>query len=54
MKVTLALFFSCLFSCVFIAALAQKPKNGTYTYAITFEEWQGKSLNATCTVQIKR
>jgi len=29
---------------------AQKPKDGTYTYSIAFEEWQGKSLGATCTV----
>lgn len=34
-------------------ANAQKPKNGTYTYRVAFEEWQGKSLGATCTVTIK-
>ena len=33
--------------------LAQKPKDGTYTYAIAFAEWNGKSLGATCTVIIK-
>lgn len=33
--------------------LAQKPKDGTYTYAIAFDEWQGKSMGATCTVVIK-
>ncbi|HRH51213.1 MAG TPA: hypothetical protein PLP23_20850 [Panacibacter sp.] len=32
---------------------AQKPKDGTYTYGIAFQEWQGKSLGATCTVIIK-
>ena len=32
---------------------SQKPKNGTYTYNIAFEEWQGKSLGATCSVRIK-
>ena len=35
------------------ATLAQKPKNGTYTYSIAFAEWNGKSLGATCTVIIK-
>ena len=38
---------SVLFAC------SQRPKNGTFTYAISFEEWQGKSLGATCTVRIK-
>lgn len=33
--------------------LAQKPKDGTYTYSIAFAEWEGKSLGATCTVIIK-
>jgi len=32
---------------------SQKPKDGTYTYAIAWEEWGGKSLGATCTVIIK-
>ena len=32
---------------------AQKTKDGTYTYAIAFQEWKGKSLGATCTVIIK-
>jgi hypothetical protein len=43
------------FSILFIASLtiAQKPKDGTYTYSIAFAEWQGKSLGATCTVLIK-
>lgn len=36
-----------------ISILAQKPKNGRYTYSIAFAEWQGKSLGATCTVVIK-
>jgi hypothetical protein len=35
------------------AASSQKPKDGTYTYAIAFAEWGGKSLGATCTVVIK-
>lgn len=34
-------------------ANAQKPKNGTYTYAIAWDEWGGKTLGATCTVIIK-
>lgn len=38
---------------VSIIPLAQKPKDGTYTYSIAFAEWQGKSLGATCTVIIK-
>ena len=32
---------------------SQKPKTGQYTYAVAFNEWSGKSLGATCTVQIK-
>ena len=46
-------FFCCFLLCVTIVTFAQKPKDGTYTYSIAFEEWHGKSLNATCTVQIK-
>jgi hypothetical protein len=34
-------------------ASAQKPKDGTYTYGIAWDEWQGKTLGATCTVIIK-
>jgi hypothetical protein len=34
-------------------AHAQPPKDGTYTYAIAFAEWKGKSLGATCTVIVK-
>jgi hypothetical protein len=30
-----------------------RPKDGTYTYTVAFEEWGGKSLGATCTVIIK-
>ena len=30
-----------------------KPKDGTYTFAIAFAEWQGKSNGTTCTVIIK-
>jgi len=47
------LFFSLLFLCSFILTHAQKPKDGTYTYAIAWAEWGGKSLGATCTVIIK-
>ncbi len=48
-----ASFFFCFFLCASVVTIAQKPKDGTYTYSIAFEEWQGKSLNATCTVKIK-
>lgn len=48
-----ALLISTLLLLVSITSLAQKPKDGTYTYSIAFEEWQGKSLGATCTVIIK-
>ena len=34
-------------------AQAQKPKDGTYTFAIAFAEWQDRSLGATCTVVIR-
>jgi hypothetical protein len=46
-------FFSFLLSLTSFTTHAQKPKNGTYTYKIAFEEWQGKSLNTTCTVIVK-
>ena len=45
-----------IFILVFFVSLsgrAQKPKDGKYTYKIAFDEWQGKSLGATCTVHIK-
>ena len=35
------------------SAYSQKPKDGTYTYAIAYAEWNGKSLGSTCTVIIK-
>lgn len=35
------------------AILAQKPRDGTYTYSVAFVEWKGSSLGATCTVVIK-
>ena len=43
------------FAVLFIASwtIAQKPKDGIYTYSIAFAEWQGKSLGATCTVIVK-
>jgi hypothetical protein len=43
----------CLIFFSFSATLAQKPKDGTYTYSIAWAEWDGKSLGATCTVIIK-
>ncbi|MEO8711275.1 MAG: hypothetical protein ABI405_04080 [Parafilimonas sp.] len=49
-KFILISFLSFLF---FTVTIAQKPKDGIYTYSIAFEEWQGKSLGATCTVIIK-
>jgi hypothetical protein len=48
-KIFLLLPFVFFYSFVF----SQKPKDGTYTYKIAFEEWQGKSLGATCIVRIK-
>ncbi len=47
------IIFSLLLFFIASITLAQKPKDGIYTYALAFEEWQGKSLGATCTVQIK-
>ena len=38
---------------IYTLTLAQKPKDGIYTYAIAFSEWQGKPLGATCTVIIR-
>lgn len=46
-------FTACLILCAYTATLAQKPKDGTYTYSIAFGEWNGKSLGATCSVIIK-
>ena len=42
-----------IFSCSSFGLFDQKPKNGTYSYKIAFQEWQGKSLGSTCTVNIK-
>lgn len=36
-----------------LMGFAQKPKNGTYIYNVAFAEWQGASMGATVTVQIK-
>jgi hypothetical protein len=47
-----ALFF--LGFCISFSIYSQKPKSGTYTYSISFEEWEGKSLGATCTVIINK
>jgi hypothetical protein len=46
-------FFLCVILCTSLVTLAQKPKNGTYTYSIAFAEWKGESLGATCIVVIK-
>ena len=47
----LLLFFVALSISAF--AYSQKPKSGIYTYAIAFDEWGGKTLEASCTVRIK-
>ena len=47
------LLISFLLLATTLATHAQKPKHGTYTYAIAFAEWQGKSIGETCTVVIK-
>jgi hypothetical protein len=53
-ELMLRLFFLTLITLFAPFALcAQKPLSGTYTYAIAWAEWQGKSLGATCTVKIK-
>ncbi len=39
--------------CFPVLAKAEKPKDGTYTYAVAFEEWKGRSLGASCTVIIR-
>lgn len=39
--------------CFQAKSLAQKPKDGTYTYSIAWNEWQGRTLGNTCTVIIK-
>ncbi len=36
-----------------IQTKGQVPKSGTYTYAVAFAEWNGKSNGATCKVVIK-
>jgi hypothetical protein len=36
-----------------IQTKGQIPKSGTYTYAMAFAEWNGKSNGATCKVVIK-
>ena len=45
--------FLIIFSLSTFVIYGQKPKDGSYTYAIAFAEWNGKSLGATCTVIIK-
>lgn len=46
------MILSLLFFAIGLVANAQKPKTGIYTHAVAFEEWQRKSLDVTCTVQI--
>lgn len=46
--------FFLIISCFSLSIYAQKPKSGVYTYAISFEEWNGKSLKATCTIRINK
>lgn len=46
-------FAAFILLCTYTKTLAQKPKDGTYTYSIAFAEWNGKSLGTTCTVIIK-
>jgi hypothetical protein len=48
-----ATFLACLFFFAAVTAYSQKPKDGTYTYSIAWQEWGGKTLGATCTVIIK-
>ena len=47
------ILFLFIFSVTSLFTYSQKPKSGTYIYAIAFEEWNGKTLGATCTVRIK-
>lgn len=48
-----SLYVTFLFCCILTFSYAQKPKDGTYTYAIAWAEYGGKTLGATCTVIIK-
>ena len=50
MKTLFFLIFSLL---SFNFSNAQKPKNGTYIYKISYAEWNGKSLDAKCKVVIE-
>jgi hypothetical protein len=47
------LLIACLLLCTYTLTFAQKPKDGTYTYAIAFAEWGGKPNGASCTVIIR-
>ena len=44
---------TCFIVCTSHLCLAQKPKNGTYIYEVSYAEWEGRSLGATCTVIVK-
>ena len=48
--VTLIILFSVLST---NSIFGQIPEDGSYTFDIAFAEWDGKSLGATCTVEIK-
>lgn len=49
-KIFIILLLSVIYN---INTSAQRPPNGTYTYQVAFDEWQGKSLGATVLVKIK-
>lgn len=55
MQMTKNGFVFLIFLCCFLAnsSVAQKPKNGIYTYKVSYAEWSGKSLGASCIVRIK-
>jgi hypothetical protein len=46
------LFTLLIVYCCSLSLVAQRPKNGIYSYKIAWEEFQGKSLGSTCTVRI--
>lgn len=48
-----ASILTCLLIFTTIITQAQKPRDGSYTFAIAFAEWGGKSQGNTCTVIVK-
>lgn len=48
-----ALLLTSLLTFATLLTQAQKPKDGTYTFAIAFTEWGGQSQGNTCTVIVK-